>query len=385
MNLASPNATSTTWSLPLTVSGNRRIMLRAQTFGTNGSSDSSMAIKRIETFGLADATPTTNVTGPNGSVIPTTTFTVTGTAQDDVGVNSISWSIRDAQFRYLQDDGSTSTTFNTFRVLPDVIGATSATWSAEVTVPYEASWTFQATAVDTAGQSDLRSAAVTWIVSATAVPPTVTIATPAVMTPPTAIAPLTMAPGSPVTFSGTATDDEGLADVTITLRNSVTRENLASDGTWGVGLVAGSYRISPVNIGGLSYNWSYTTPFNLRPGTYSFTVSASDDLGLNTSSANRGSLTINVQVPGDAFPDGTISPTGTQPNLQVLHLDLAGTATDDIGVSAVRLTIQDNDTSRYLQPNGTLAAGYTLLDATLANPNGTSTGVDLVGQPPVTG
>jgi PKD repeat protein len=373
VNLASPNATSTTWSLPLTLSGNRRIMLRAQTFATNGTSDSSMAIKRIETFGLADATPTTNVTGPNGSVIPTTTFTVTGTAQDDVGVNSISWSIRDAQFRYLQDDGSTSTTFNTFRVLPDVIGATSATWSDEVTVPYEGTWTFQATAVDTAGQSDLRSAAVTWIVSATAIPPTVTIATPAVMTPPTAIAPLTMAPGSPVTFSGTATDDEGLADVTITLRNSVTRENLASDGTWGVGLVAGSYRISPVNIGGLTYNWSYTTPFNLRPGTYSFSVSASDDLGLNTSSANRGSLTINVQVPGDAFPDGRLNITGTQPNLQVLHLDLAGTATDDIGVSAVRLTIQDQDTSRYLQPNGTMAAGYALVDAVLANPGATTT------------
>ncbi len=55
-----------------------------------------------------------------------------------------------------------------------------------------------------------------------------------------------MAPGSPVTFSGTATDDEGLHDVQITLRNSTTRENLATDGTWGVGLTAGSYRISPV-------------------------------------------------------------------------------------------------------------------------------------------
>ncbi len=65
--------------------------------------------------------------------------------------------------------------------------------------------------------------------------------------------------------------------------------------------------------------------------------------------------------------------TGTQPNVSVLHLDLAGSATDDIGVSAVRLTIRDRDSSRYIQPNGTLAAAYALLDATLANPGATST------------
>ena len=55
-----------------------------------------------------------------------------------------------------------------------------------------------------------------------------TIATPAVMIPPTAIRAFTMSPGSPVTFSGTATDDEGLNYVEINLRNSTTRENLPS-------------------------------------------------------------------------------------------------------------------------------------------------------------
>ena len=166
-----------------------------------------------------------------------------------------------------------------------------------------------------------------------------------------------MAPGSPVTFSGTATDDEGLNYVTITLRNSTTRENLASDGTWGVDVEAGNYRISPAsNLSGTSYNWSYTTPFNLTSGTYTFSVQATDDLGLATSNSNQGRLTINVQVPGDAFPNGTISPTGTVNGVQVLHLDLAGAATDDIGVSAVRVTVEEQDSSRYLQPNGSLSA-----------------------------
>ncbi len=66
-----------------------------------------------------------------------------------------------------------------------------------------------------------------------------TITAPAVMIPPVPIPALTMAPGSPVTFSGTATDDEGLHDVTITLQNNTTGEELAADGTWGTNVQRG--------------------------------------------------------------------------------------------------------------------------------------------------
>ncbi|MBI5089767.1 MAG: PKD domain-containing protein, partial [Actinobacteria bacterium] len=372
--LVSPNATNTDWSLTLNIPENRRLMIYARTVGTNNSQDSSKAIKRIETFGLADETPTTRVSGPSGSVIPTTTFTVTGSATDDLGIQSITFTLRDVQNRYLQNDGSTSTTYNSFRGAPDVVGAPNATWSYEFTVPYEGEWTLQAIAVDTSGQSDLRSADRTWIVSDTAVSPTVTIQTPGEMIPPTAAQTLTLAPGGPVTFSGTATDDEGLDYVMIYLQNTSTRENLSAGGVWGTTQIAGAHRISGQNsIPGTTYNWSYTTPFNLTTGVYSFIVGAVDDLGLSTSSANYGRLTINVQVPGDAFPDTTITPTGTQSGLQVLHLDLAGSASDDIGVASVKVTVQDRDTSRYLQPNGTMAAGFTLLTATLANPGATST------------
>ena len=81
----------------------------------------------IETFGTTDQTPTTNITGPNTSVIPTTTFTITGTASDDFGVNSITVSLRGPQNRYLQANGTAAATYTTFRVTPDVVGATSAT------------------------------------------------------------------------------------------------------------------------------------------------------------------------------------------------------------------------------------------------------------------
>ena len=63
------------------------------------------------------------------------TFTVTGTATDDVGVNSIGMTIRDGSNRYLQADGTVSSTGHTFRITPDVVGARSTTWSKEITVP----------------------------------------------------------------------------------------------------------------------------------------------------------------------------------------------------------------------------------------------------------
>jgi PKD repeat protein len=57
----------------------------------------------------------------------------------------------------------------------------------------------------------------------------------------------------------------------------------------------------------------------------------------------------------------------------VLHLDLAGTATDDKGVAQVKVALEESDSSRYLQPNGTLAVAFNTLNATLANPGATST------------
>src|SRR4029450_1776423 len=90
---------------------------------------------------------------------------------------------------------------------------------------------------------------------------------------------------------------------------------------------------------------------------------------LTTSSTNQGPLTINAQVAGDAFPDGRLNFTGTDASIEVLHLDLAGTATDDKGVASVQVALEDQDTGRYVQPNGTMAAAF----APLATPNGLST------------
>ncbi len=364
--------TTRTWRLPVTVTANRELLLRARAVAGNGTGDNTKATKKFETFGTSDRPPDTSVTGP-GSPVNSRTFTVTGTATDDFGVNGVSFTVRDSQNRYLQDDGTVSGTYNTFQVEPDVVGATSTTWSYELTVPYEDEWWLQARASDTTGQSDLDTSDRRWIVTENGQPPTVSITEPAVMVPPTAAQTVTVTPGQRLTFSGSATDDEGLREVWITLRNNSTGERLASDGTWGTGVISGSHRISPANLNQTSYAWSYRTPFELSPGTYTFTVSASDSIGLSTSSANRGQLTLNAQIPGDSPPNALLDVTGTVGGGQELSLALAGSATDDKGVARVGVAVQDRDTSRYLQPDGSMSATFATLDATLESPGATST------------
>ncbi len=283
----SGTGTTRSWSIPATITVNRNMIVSATAFtaATGGTGDSTPATKKFESFSTDDQTPTTSITGPSG-VQTSTTFTVTGTANDDKGVNSLTYWFRDEAGRYLQNDGTVDDIYNTFRGQPDVVGATNATWTYEVTLPHEGIWRGSATAVDTTGQADLRSATRDWNVDSTAVAPTVTISAPVDMTPPFAVPAVSVQPGGRVTFAGTATDDAGLKNVEISLRNTSTGENLGSDCTWGI-VSAGNCRISPVDISGSNYNWSWTTPFNLSAGTYTFTVRATDDEDLTTST-NRG-------------------------------------------------------------------------------------------------
>lgn len=376
--------TTRTWRLPVTMTANRELIVRARAVAGNGTADNTKAAKKFETFGTSDRTPTSSITGPS-SPQSQMTFTITGTAADDFGVNGVSFTLRDTQGRYLQDDGTVSGTYNTFQVTPDVVGATSTTWSYEITVPFEDEWWAQSRSTDTAGQSSLDTGDRRWIVTENGQAPTVSITQPVTMVPPTAAQPVTVSPGSPITFAGSANDDESLNEVSITLRNNSTGERLAADGSWGTSVIAGSYRVSPVNLDQASYNWSYTTPFNLTPGSYTFTVSAEDQIGLSTPSSMQGRLTVNAQIPGDAPPNATITPTGTITGQQVLQLNLAGAATDDKGVARVGVALQDRDTNRYLQPGGTMAAAFATLDATLDSPGATSTSWSLAVTLPTQG
>jgi hypothetical protein len=138
-SLATANATSTAWTLPVTITGNRELQVMAKTFAVTGGGDATKAVKKFESFSVDDQTPTTSINGPSGSVLASTTFIATGTANDDKGVNALTYWFRNASNQYLQEDGSVSSSFNTFRGTPDVVGATSPPGSTRSPCPTRAS------------------------------------------------------------------------------------------------------------------------------------------------------------------------------------------------------------------------------------------------------
>ncbi len=347
------------------------MVVRARAVSTNGQQDPTKATKNIESFSFDDLPPETRITSP-GSLQTSTSFVIRGTATDDKGVTGVNLYIRDVDTnQYLTADHTLVGSYTTFRIEPDVDNATSTTWEHEVTLPHEGNWKIGAAAADTIGQSDTRWVTRDVTVDSSGAPPTVTVSTPVSVTPPVNPPTLTMTPGNRLTFTGTATDDQSLATVDVIFRNATTRENLASDGSWGTDVSLGWHKISPANLNQSSLDWSFTSPEPLAPGTYDFRVRATDRQDLTTSSSMQGRVTINVAVPGDVAPN-TLTTQGPA-ELDVRHLDLSGTATDDLGVREVRVAVYENDADLYLRPDGSLRAGYGTIPAVLATPDGTST------------
>ena len=147
--------------------GTSAYFVYAKTFGDAPAATPSKAVKKIESFDLTDQTPTTSITGPSGSIIPTLTFTMTGYgdrrpsastgSRTGSGTRTTSTCRRTAR---------SASVFNTFSGRPGR-GRRDRTRPGryDVTLPHEGTWRGSATAIDTAGQADLRSDVRDWLVS----------------------------------------------------------------------------------------------------------------------------------------------------------------------------------------------------------------------------
>ena len=369
--LGSPGAIRSQWSLRLSLPTGA-YELRAKAFGRNATSDPVKATNKFEAFSNSDPTPATSISAPASGLLTTTSLQASGTASDDRGVVRLSAWLRTSGGLYLQEDGTLAPEYHTFSFPPASPGATVTTWAYAVELPAQGEWRMYVSAIDTSGQADSRGAARDWTVNTTGQAPVVSVTSPAAMTPPTAAAPVSVTPGTSVTFAGNASDESRLRSVEVYLANTTTGEALFADGTWGWNPSPAYHKVTQPNLDVATVAWSYTSR-PLSPGVYTFRVRATDNDGIVTTSANRGQLTVNAQVPDDAFPDGQLSFVGTDQNIEQLHLDLTGSATDDKGVSAVRVMLHDLDTGRYLQPDGTMSGTFATLQATLAGPGATST------------
>lgn len=81
-------------------------------------------------------------------------------------------------------------------------------------------------------------------------------------------------------------------------------------------------------------------------------------------------------------PDTTVTAPAANATLTTSAVTMAGTASDDINIDRVAITLRNNTTGNWLQPNGTFAATSAVVPATLVNDNGATTGWQLAATLP---
>ena len=193
--LGTPSGTSTHVVAAADHHRHHKMQITAKTFGTNGSNDPTKAIKKIESFSFDDQTPTTIDHRPVRHPASTTTFTVTGTATTTTASTRSPSASATRNNQLPADDGTASADLQHLPRTPDVVGATSATWSYEVTAAARGRLAVQRHGGRhrRPGRPAQRGPRLDRQLHAVA--PTVTISQPVAMTPPSRSPTLIMAPG----------------------------------------------------------------------------------------------------------------------------------------------------------------------------------------------
>jgi hypothetical protein len=192
-------------------------------------------------------------------------------------------------------------------------------------------------------------------------------------------------PAFPVTISGNATDDVALASVTVAVQDRVSKRwwNQAS-GTWGTAMVQNAATLA--NPGATSSAWSYAfAPPAPGSSQYFVAVRAHDTAGKVDGSPAQTRFEVRSGPSDTVAPDTEVTAPAKRAVVAVGDpLAIRGSATDDVGVTGVRIGIQDTVSKQWWHADGSWGA-YQLQAATLASPGATSTTWQFTWTPPAAG
>ena len=359
--------------------------------------DSNGALSQITqvTFGMPGTAPVAapppapalDTTRPNGTLtypvlnaqLPNATVNFTGLATDNVGVNRVRISLKRLSNNTYWSGSPTgsgfSSTFRYWDATLDAPGATSTGWTwswtpRSSTVPGDFQILVQA--MDAAGNVDQSTPNVRFTVTSNppdTVEPDTTITAPANGA--------TTATG-PISIAGTATDNLALGGVRVSVRDTGT--NL-----WWTGS-AWSATQSYVNAtlaspGAATSNWSYS--FNAPTGTFEITAAAVDTSNVvDTTPAGPSTFTASG-APDTTGPTTTVTSPSAGASLPFGPVTIQGIATDNVGVTTVRVSIRNNSTLQWW--NGSGWGSFTWVPATLGTPGGASTSWSYTFNAPDTG
>lgn len=170
----------------------------------------------------------------------------------------------------------------------------------------------------------------------------------------------------PMTATGTAGDDTGVAAVEIQVRNRDTGDWLRSDGTWGAWQLLSATVDAP---GSPNVNWTFDVDA-APPARYKLSARAVDASG---NSHNWVDRRFEVSSNDVVAPTIAISSPTTDEVVAGIGFASTGTADDAFGVAEVKVSVRDRTTGQWLQADGSFG-GWVQHDATLDTPAGTSTG-----------
>ncbi len=315
--------------------------------------------------------PAVAFTAPaSGASLPAGAVSVTGTTSDDTSVATVEVAVqRSSDGFWWQANGTWAAGQQYVATTLATPGATSSSWSLSFTASTAGTYSMTARATDQAGNSAQATRSFS-VSEPDTVAPDTTLTTPAanaVVAPPT------------VNVTGSASDNTGVASVTILVKDRVTGLWLKNDGTWGAGTSNAQRTATLATPGAASTGWSIDVP--LGPGSYLVTARARD--AADNEDATPASRQFSVSSSDTVAPDGTMTSPANNAEVPIGPIELRGSATDDVGVASVLVAVQDTVTKEWLRPNGTFATGYATVTATLANPNATTTTWSYTFTPPI--
>ncbi len=352
--LGSPGATNTTWSLAVTLpDGSYDLDVSAR--DTSGNVGTELGADFVVGAGGADGTrpaapmmdhaPFAEFAGPG--------VALTGTATDNVGVTRVEVRIKNRSTGlWLQADGSFAAGAVWHQSTVTNPGAPDVTWAIDVVLP-AGPYNPVSRAVDAAGNHRTQQV---WL------PFDVTI-TGDDVTSPTVTADHSAGAsfgGPAVTLTGAASDDVAVAAVVVTVKDSA-GDFLQSDG---------SFAAAPAELltalgspGAASTTWSIV--LTLANGPYDLAVAARDTAG-NERLLTNADFTVaagsDATMPAAPTLDHAAFADFTGPNVT-----LTGSATDNVGVTSVRIKIKNRSTGLWLQADGSFAAAQTWHATTITN------------------
>ncbi|MGH1488394.1 MAG: DUF1996 domain-containing protein [Acidimicrobiales bacterium] len=314
------------------------------------------------------AAPDSVMVSPAANARTSAPVTLEGTATDNVGVTRVQLTIYQA--------GTTDTwngsAFTTPRTRVDAtlsaVGGSNITWSYDMVDVPAVRVVFSAAAFDAAGNVDpTRPWRLFTISDGDLEPPdSVTVS-------PTANSSIS----SPVVLEGTATDNVGVTQVQLTIYKAGTTD------TWnGSAFTAPRTRVdaSVGPVGGTNVSWFYEM-IDAPPGRVVFSAAAFDAAGNVDPTRPWRLFTVGG---GDTVAPDSVVVSPAQSSSVPSPVVLEGTASDNVGVTRVQLTIYEAGTIDTWNGSA-FTADRTRVDATLDSVGGADVGwsYEMVGAPPV--